>query len=70
MPLLRSAILAASRNPALRDAVTAAPVTRDVVKRFVAGVSVDDVIETTRGLAAQGLKSTVDRLGEDVTSEA
>ena len=70
MPLLRSAILAASRNPALRDVVTSAPVTRDVVKRFVAGVTVDDVIETTRGLAAEGLKSTVDRLGEDVTNES
>lgn len=70
MPLLRSAILAAARNPALRDAVTAAPVTRDVVKRFVAGVGVDDVVRTTRDLAAQGLKSTVDRLGEDVTSAA
>lgn len=70
MPLLRSAILAASRNPSLRDAVTSAPVTRDVVKRFVAGITVDDVVETTRNLAAQGLLSTVDRLGEDVTSEA
>lgn len=69
MPLLRSAILAASRNPSLRDAVTSAPVTRDVVKRFVAGITVDDVVETTRNLAAQGLLSTVDRLGEDVTSE-
>lgn len=68
--LLRSAILAAARNDSLRDAVTAAPVTRDVVKRFVAGTSVSDVVEVTRTLADQGLMSTVDRLGEDVHNDA
>lgn len=68
--LLRSAILAASRSESLRDAVTFAPVTRDVVKRFVAGTGVDDVVEVTRGLREQGLLSTVDRLGEDVHTAA
>jgi proline dehydrogenase len=70
MSMLRSAILAASRNESLRDAVTSAPVTRDVVKRFVAGTTVDDVVEVTRNLHAQGLLSTVDRLGEDVHTDA
>ncbi|MBU6214070.1 MAG: proline dehydrogenase family protein [Actinomycetales bacterium] len=68
--LLRSAILAASRSESLRDAVTAAPVTRDVVKRFVAGTGVDDVVEVTRALREQGLLATVDRLGEDVHTAA
>lgn len=68
--LLRSAILAASRSDALREAVTAAPVTRDVVKRFVAGTTVADVVEVTRQLRDQGLLATVDRLGEDVLTQA
>ena len=66
--LLRSAILAAARNPGLRDTITAAPVTRDVVKRFVAGTMIDDVVATTTALAAEGLLATVDRLGEDVVT--
>ena len=68
--LLRTAILAAARNESLRDVVTAAPVTRDVVKRFVAGTTVSDVVDVTRALWEQGLYSTVDRLGEDVHTDA
>ena len=67
---LRSLILAASRNHKLRDVVAQAPVTRDVVTRFVAGETVGDAIATTKELADQGLLSTVDRLGEDVLDES
>lgn len=67
---LRSLILAASRNDSLRDIVAKAPVTRDVVTRFVAGETVDSAIAATRQLADAGLMSTVDRLGEDVIDHA
>ncbi|MEY5145267.1 MAG: hypothetical protein RL745_636 [Actinomycetota bacterium] len=66
---MRSLILAASRNNKLRDVVAQAPVTRDVVTRFVAGETVAAAIATTRELADQGLLSTVDRLGEDVLND-
>lgn len=66
---VRSLILAASRNPNLRDALVGAPITRDVVKRYIAGETIADVIECTRALAADGLLATVDRLGEDVLEE-
>jgi proline dehydrogenase len=35
--MLRSVILAAARSPRVERLVETAPVTRDVVKRFVAG---------------------------------
>jgi proline dehydrogenase len=38
-----------------------------VVKRFVAGRSVDDAVATTKRLAAEGLHVSLDHLGEDTT---
>ena len=42
--VLQKALLAASRRPALRRAVTGTPATRKVVDRFVAGESLDDAV--------------------------
>lgn len=66
---MRKLLLALSRNTALRDvAVRVGPVRR-TVERFVAGESVDDAIRVVSQLAASGLRSTVDHLGEDTTSQ-
>lgn len=47
-----------------------APVTRDVVNRFVAGTTIEDALRVTGELAADGLAVTLDHLGEDtVTAE-
>ena len=45
--------------------VTTAPLTRDVVARFVAGDTADDALAVTRRLLDDGLLVTLDYLGED-----
>ena len=64
---LRSLILAAAGNDAVRTAVATAPVSRDLVRRFVAGESTDDALRVTRQLLSAGLVVTLDHLGEHVT---
>ena len=68
--LLSKALLAASRRPALRRAVTGTPATRRVVDRFVAGESLGDALAAVRALSADGIAVTLDHLGEDVTDRA
>jgi proline dehydrogenase len=63
--MLRSAILAAARNPRVERLIETAPVTRDVVRRFVAGSHLDDVLRVGHELTADGLAVTLDYLGED-----
>jgi proline dehydrogenase len=63
--MLRQVILAASRSSGLRDLVERAPLSRDVVHRFVPGASVDDAVGATRTLLDDGLAVTLDHLGED-----
>ena len=65
--MLRSAILAASRNRRIEDVVTHAPVSRGVVRRFVGGADVDAAVANTRRLLGDGLTVTLDHLGEDTT---
>jgi proline dehydrogenase len=67
---LRSLILAAAANDTIRDVVAGAPLSRDVVRRFVAGESVDDAVAATRRLVTDGLHVTLDHLGEDTTDES
>lgn len=66
--MLREPILAASRSSRVKEMITKTPVTRAVVKRFVAGESDQDAVETVTRLKGQGLLATVDHLGEDVTN--
>jgi proline dehydrogenase len=63
--MLRRALLAASASERFRHLVTTAPLTRDVVARFVAGDTADDVLAVTRRLLDDGLLVSVDYLGED-----
>jgi proline dehydrogenase len=68
--MLRSAILAASRSSRIERLVATAPVTRDVVRRFVAGLTVADALRAARELVADGLAVSLDQLGEDTLSPA
>ena len=68
--LMQKALLAASRRPGLRRAVTANPATRSVVNRFVAGETRDDALVAVRALHADGVQVTLDHLGEDITTRA
>jgi proline dehydrogenase len=63
--MLRSVILAASRSSRLERLVETAPVSRAVVRRFVAGSATADALRVTRALVADGLEVTLDYLGED-----
>ena len=65
--MLRAVLLTASRNQTVRRLIETAPVSRDVVKRFVAGTDVEDAVRATTELAAAGLHISLDRLGEDTT---
>jgi len=58
-------LLRASRSDAVRRAVSAAPLTRQVVDKFVPGAGLDDVLGATKDLVSAGLTVTIDHLGED-----
>jgi proline dehydrogenase len=65
---LRSALLALSRRRILGRMATSTPVTRPFVERFVAGQTLEEALPRLRRLADAGFHSTVDVLGESVTS--
>jgi proline dehydrogenase len=67
---LRSAILAAAGNDTIRNLVATAPLSRNVVNRFVAGETADDAVAATRALVHDGMTVTLDHLGEDTTDES
>lgn len=68
--MLRRALLAASRSDRLERLITAAPPTRGVVRRYVAGERIADAVRVVGELRREGLLVSVDRLGEDVTRAA
>ena len=68
--MLGPVILAASRSDRMRRLISAAPVTRQVVDRFIPGEDVDDIVPVVRDLAEQGLELTMDVVGEDITNPA
>ncbi|MEU6742870.1 proline dehydrogenase family protein [Streptosporangium sandarakinum] len=63
--MLGSLLLAGSRMPLVRRAVSGVPLTRKVVDRFVAGESTREAVEAVHRLADAGLAVTVDHLGEE-----
>jgi proline dehydrogenase len=63
--MLRSVILAAARSSKIERLVGTAPVSRSLVRRYVAGEHTSDAVATARALAADGLLATLDYLGED-----
>ncbi|WP_067481027.1 proline dehydrogenase family protein [Actinomadura hibisca] len=68
--MLRQGLLVASRSGGVRKIVETAPVTRQVVRRFIAGETTDDALRVTGDLAGEGLLVTLDVLGEDVLDRA
>jgi proline dehydrogenase len=63
--MLRAAMLAAARSPRAEALVRASPLSRLLVRRFVAGEDIDTAIATAAALARQGLRVSLDHLGED-----
>ena len=68
--MLRQVILAASRSNNMRRLVENAPVSKQVVHRFVPGASVDDAVRASRELVGSNRLVTLDHLGEDTTDKA
>lgn len=62
-------LLGVAGNTAVRAAVTGSSLSRGVVDRFVAGEDVDQALAAVRALSGQGLRVTLDRLGEDITDD-
>jgi proline dehydrogenase len=67
VPVLRDALLTMSQSARLKDLVTRLPVSSGLVSRFVAGEDTEDAVRVSRTLVEQGLKVTLDHLGEDTT---
>jgi len=63
--VLRRVLLAAAASERVRQLITTVPLTRDVVKRFVAGESAADALAVAQRLLAEGLSVSIDYLGED-----
>jgi proline dehydrogenase len=68
--MFRSVILAAARSDRLGRLVETAPVSRSVVRRFVAGDTAAEALRCSRELVDHGLAVTLDHLGEDTTNAA
>lgn len=66
MSPLRSLLLRAAASTRLRRLVEAAPPTRAVVRRFIAGDTIADGLAAAQRLADEGLVASIDILGEDV----
>ncbi|MFB4305525.1 proline dehydrogenase family protein [Actinomadura sp. GTD37] len=63
--MLRQALLVASRSGGARRVLETAPFTGDVVRRFIAGETIEDAAGVTGRLTGEGLLVTLDVLGED-----
>jgi proline dehydrogenase len=63
--VLRQGLLQMSKSGRVRELVERAPMSRDVVRRFVAGDSTVDAVNAARALDVTGRRCTIDHLGED-----
>jgi len=63
--VLRQGLLQLSKSERMRDLIERAPVSRDVVRRFVAGDSTADAVRAAAELELTGRMATIDNLGED-----
>ena len=64
--LLRNGILATAERDEVERFIRNSPWSRALVARFVAGDRLEDALLAANRLAAQGLTTTLDRLGENV----
>ncbi len=65
--MIRRVLLSVSRSDRIKGVVSDAPISRGVVRRFVAGETGADAVRATRELISDGRLVTIDHLGEDTT---
>lgn len=68
--MLRQSLLTLSEQERVKKTVIANPASRSLVSRYIAGETVTEAVDTCRKLHDQGLRATVDYLGEDTTDPA
>jgi proline dehydrogenase len=68
--MFRSTILAAAHNRLVERAVKQAPLSRELVQRFVGGSDVEAVVPVATRLLNAGLAVSLDHLGEHTTDRA
>jgi proline dehydrogenase len=68
MPILRSTLIALSRNPSLRRFAESSRIGGRMSARFVAGTSVAQALDAAASVNRQGISTTLDSLGENVHS--
>ena len=69
MKILRSSLIALSRNRTLRHFCENSSLGAKLSSRFVAGMDISDAIRAAKAVNSQGMAVTIDSLGESVTSE-
>ena len=63
--MIRRVLLSVSQSDRLKGALAQAPVSRGVVRRFVAGEAAADAVRVSGDLISDGRLVTIDHLGED-----
>ena len=69
-PILRPALIALSQNSSLRRFAESSRLGGKMSSRFVAGISVPQVLHAAAAINQQGMAVTLDSLGENIHSEA
>jgi len=70
MSLLRQPLLLIARSAAVKQMVSTMPVSAGIVRSYVPGETTDSAVDATAGLVDDGLRATLDFLGEDTTDRA
>ena len=70
MSLLRQPLLLLARSGVVKNVVSTMPVSAGIVHSYVPGETTQAAVEATAALEADGLKVTLDFLGEDTTDAA
>ena len=68
MPILRSILIALSRNSSLRNFAENSTLGGRMSARFVAGRSVEEVLTAATAVNSHGMSATLDSLGENAHS--
>ncbi len=70
MAIMRTALIALSKNKTLQDLIVRVPMSRRAARRFVAGETLDEALSAVQNLNDQGMLATLDHLGENVARKA
>ena len=70
MSLLRQPILLLASSQGVKKLVSTMPVSSGIVTGYVPGEQTADAVRATQALVDDGLRVTLDYLGEDTTDEA